>query len=193
MRPRSVMAFSAHRGTIVFVAAMMLALVGAPLALAGCGATARVVKLVPLATATIHQRTVTPVRTTTALTTCQPDPGGIFAAQPSFVTLPAQGPIPSLPLTKRGTAASRYGNGVVTNSQGYCSLTTGPALDTYLARQLPGSGWQYGPPPGDLAGACGRTGSQWWQGSSLFQWSDQGDGGGGSFFWSYSLCAIGGA
>lgn len=193
MRAWSVISSTTRRGMVTALAATILALVPTLFVLAGCGVTARVVKLAPLATATVHAHTATPTSATSGLATCQPDPGGIFAAQPSFATLPAQGPIPSLPLTKRGNGGSRYGNGVVTNAQSLCSLTTGPALDTYLTGQLPRLGWQYGPPAGDLAGACGLTGSQWWQGTSIFQWSDQGDAGGGSFFWSYTLCAIGGA
>ena len=169
------------------------------LLIAGCGGASRTFPAVVSRATTTSTSAPTVVPTyihptatnagSAVAATCQPDPNGIYASQ-TFGTLPATGDIPSLPNTKRGHRDWHLVNTAGVLTQNLCSLGTQASLSTYIGSHLPPLGWQHGQPPASVATACGWTGQQWWQGTSLIRWSYDGAAGNGSYFWSYITCAI---
>lgn len=125
----------------------------------------------------------------TAETTCLPDTGGLFASQ-AFQTIAAYGLLPAFPNTKHGIGEGHQANGANFDWQTFCSLGTKATLDNLFANALPSLGWKLTTPPANVAAACAWTGPRWWQGTTMLTWSYDGAAGNGSYFWSYTTCAL---
>lgn len=176
--------FSARSALAVLCMLLCLAL------LAACAPTATT--RVPATATTLPATSATPTGAA-ASDPCQPDAGGVYAAQTGFVATLPHTPLPAPPQTKQGVASlTQLAHATLQGDTGMCTIGTFASVTAFYTQQLPALGWKYATPPAALYACFPDAGPPifWWKGANEFAWYEGADAGAGSVFWSYTYCTV---
>jgi hypothetical protein len=136
---------------------------------------------------TYHMRLAIPPREPD----CTPDSIGIYATRSYDTTLTDSPGFPAPPLTKDGLGSFGTNGGKTQGGfSGMCSAGSSSSINSFFSTELPAHGWHHSTPPASLSSPCSTSGTQWWKGTTIFNWNIDGSAGASGTFWGWGMCHI---